>query len=127
MSEPVNVASRRWLWRFEGKVLGTALRVALIAVWAIVQALFGRDGGQVVIDVVGNCLILALPVLLIWWLSGSCTRKLVFGMRIRPLIVTWPLSTPTAEPLETRILAVPARVPGLYVRRQVHETQISYC
>ena len=58
-NDPVNTVAQLWLWRLEGRVAGAVIGCALIAVWAVVHIAFGRDAGQLVMDVIGTAVIIA--------------------------------------------------------------------
>ena len=65
--EPVNVLAQLWLWRLEGDVLGAVIGCLTIAVWAVVHIVFGRDAGQVALDIVFTGVLLAVPAALVWF------------------------------------------------------------
>ena len=56
---PINVLAQIWLWRLEGDVLGAVIGCLAIAIWAVVHLAFGRDAGQLALDVIGTGVILA--------------------------------------------------------------------
>jgi hypothetical protein len=57
-----------WLWRFEGDVLGAVIGCLAIVIWVVVHLVFGRDAGQVALDVIFTGVILAVPAALLWFL-----------------------------------------------------------
>jgi len=58
-NDPINTVAQLWLWRLEGKIAGAVIGCSLIAVWAVVHICFGRDAGQLAMDVIGTGVILA--------------------------------------------------------------------